>query len=628
MLTRLTGTTAEVEGDGSERSAARAADAARAGAAAAVDRLPRWLTRAVANPWVHGGVVLAIMIMWSTAAPLNDYNLYVAQLVCVYAIAAMGLNIPAGLGGALSLGQAGAFALGVYSAGILAANHGWPVWGTLPVALLLGFGVGLLMGVPAGRLGAVGLAMVSLGYAMVIGDLILNLDGLTGGVGGLTNIALRFLPNDNAVLGAWVVPTVIFVVMFITYIGHWYYRSSRFGRAALATRDEPIGAAATGISTYRVKLQTFAIGSAVGALAGGLFGYLSLVVTPSSVSPDLSVLFLAMVVLGGAGSRLGPLVGAVILGVVPLWLDQYPHVNTFVYGGLLVGLMLFLRRGIMGGGTPAPLRHAVPDGRLLDPAQLGVAKRMSRGSGAPVLSLRGVSRRFGELLALDGVDFDIRPGEIVGVVGPNGSGKTTLLNIASGMYKPDAGTVQLNGKDVTGMAPHRIVHLGLARTFQTPKTFPGLSIAEHLALAAEHAAAGDDPEAQRRAAGIAMSLLRMGGMDPGDERALRRHVSSLAQGQLRFLEVALSALGVPRVLLLDEPAAGLSASEMEGLESAAQALADSGIAVVIVEHHLDLIRRLVDRVVVLHLGRELWCGPPSELHASEKIRVAYLGIEQ
>jgi branched-chain amino acid transport system permease protein len=245
-----------------------------------------------------------------------------------------------------------------------------------------------------------------------------------------------------------------------------------------------------------------------------------------------------------------------------------------------------------------------------------------------VLSLGGISRRFGELQADDGFDFYFLPGEIVGFVGPNGSGKTTLLNIASGMYKPDSGTVELNGEDVTGMQPHRIVQLGLARTFQTPKTFPSLSIAEHLALAAEHATRADDPEAQRRGAEVAMALLRMGGIDPDHETALRRRVADLAQGQLRFLEVALSALRIPRVLLLDEPAAGLSASEMDGLERATQGLAEDGTAVVIVEHHLDLIRRLVDRVVVLHLGRELWRGPPSELHASEEIRVAYLGIEQ
>ncbi|HEX4729957.1 MAG TPA: branched-chain amino acid ABC transporter ATP-binding protein/permease [Solirubrobacterales bacterium] len=617
------------------------------------DRLPTWLTGPIGNPLVHATVVLAVLIVWAINAPITDYNLYLAQLACIYVIATLGLNIPGGMGGALSLGHGAAFAIGVYGGGILAAKHGWPVWGTLPFALAIGFAAGIVMGAPAVRLGTLALAMVSLGWVLVVSDMIVQLKGLTGGVGGLVGISLRFSFN-GALADPVATPILIFVVGWLTYLGHWWYRSSRFGRAALAARDESIGASVSGISIYRVRLETFAIGSAIGALAGALFGYLSLIITPASVSPSLSILFLVMLVLGGAGSRVGPVVGAVVLTLVPNWLNGYPHVNNFVYGGLLLGLAIFLPRGVMGGGRPSkprpfgglepsaegvtlPLLNGHRDEPSLTAATASAgpdlapspARAVATPSGGeePVLRLSGVTRSFGEVQALKGVDFTVAPGEIVGLVGPNGSGKTTLLNVASGMYRANSGSVVLSGRDITRMPPHRIARAGMARTFQTPKVFPSLSIGEHLALATRERA-DSSPERVQEAVDTASALLKMGGMDIDDKATLARPVGTLAQGQLRFLEVAMGALHVPRVLLLDEPAAGLSASEMEGLERSAKALAEQGTGVVIVEHHLDLIRRLVDRVVVLHLGSLLWEGPSSELASAEEVRVAYLGINQ
>jgi branched-chain amino acid transport system permease protein len=350
-------------------------------------------------------------------------------------------------------------------------------------------------------------------------------------------------------------------------------------------------------------------------------------------------------------------VGAVILTLVPNWLNSYPHVNNFVYGGLLLALAIFLPRGIMGGGRPSkpkPFGGLEPDPEgvtlpLLDghrpeiavataadsttapapvaTAPVPTAARAAVPTAEPVLRLTGVARSFGEVQALKGVDFSVAPGEIVGLVGPNGSGKTTLLNVASGMYRADQGSVVLAGRDITKMPAYRIARAGMARTFQTPKTFPSLSIGEHLALATRERAEST-PERVQEAVDTAGALLAMGGMEIDDKATLARPVGTLAQGQLRFLEVAMGALHVPAVLLLDEPAAGLSASEMEGLERSAKALAEQGTGVVIVEHHLDLIRRLVDRVVVLHLGSLLWEGPSWELESAEEVRVAYLGISQ
>jgi branched-chain amino acid transport system permease protein len=602
--------------------------------------VPWWVRRPIANPWVHGGLILAALLIFAQSASPLSYNLYVASLVAVYAIAALGLNIPGGMVGALSLGHGGSFALGMYSVAILSANHGWAVWAALPVAIAFGLGVGLLMGAPAGRIGAIGLAMVSLGYSIVIGDMVLQFDGLTGGTSGVTNVLLRVGFNGDAG-PAWVVPTVIFALMFVVYIGHWYWRSSRFGRAGIATRDESIGASVLGVSPYGTTLLSFAVGSAIGAIAGGLFAYLSLTVTPSTVTPQLSILFLVMIVLGGAGSRIGPVVGAAVLTVVPLQLDQYQHVNTFVYGALLVLVVLFLPRGIVGRSTAEAShpflrrwRHAA-DRTLRDAAREQRGHRHEGRPGAaaigdvdgPLLAVRSLSRSFGEVRALVDVDFALHAGQVLGVVGPNGSGKTTLLNVISGLYPADAGAVALRGTDISGRSPNRIAHLGVSRTFQTPKVFPGLSIAEHLALAAEHRRDVRGRTVDENSTRTANELLRMGGLDPDTPAVLERPVAGLSQGQLRFLEVAVAAYRGPHLLLLDEPAAGLSGSEIAGLERATRTLADQGVGVIIVEHHLDLVRRLVDRVVVMHLGGKLWEGEAGDMESAEDVRRAYLGIQ-
>ena len=590
-------------------------------------RVPAPLRRIVATPAVHGLVVVAILYLLIMGWGGQSYNSYVVQLVAIYAIAALGLNIPAGLGGALSLGQGAAFAVGAYTVAILGASHGWPIWLTLPACLVLGLLVGLMMGAPAGRLGVIGLTMVSLGLTLVASDLLVQLSGLTGGSNGISNIVPLSSFHGQPYSWELFVPCVILGCLFVAYVAHAAYRQSRFGRAALAIRDEPLGATAAGVSPYWNRVLGFAVGAALGGLAGGLFSYLSLFISPDAVSTDFSIQLLVMVVLGGAGSRLGPIIGATILGIVPLWLDKYPHVDSFIYGGLLIALMLVKPKGIVSR-TAAPV--ADPFAVLHEPD--GAQERVAEEPAATpdhlndvVLRASGISRSFGGLAALSGVDLTVRAGEIVGLIGPNGSGKTTMLNVISGLYRPDGGEIELLGRRIDGLGPVRIADMGVGRTFQTPKVFPGLSVAEHLRVAGEHGYGSDGRAGNVRSARAAWDLMRSGGLDPSRPNVLSRQVGTFSHGQLRFLEMAMAVYRSPKLLLLDEPAAGLALSEIEALEAVARRLADSGMAVVIVEHHLDLIRRLVDSVAVLNLGELLWTGTPDQLHETEEVRVAYLG---
>jgi branched-chain amino acid transport system permease protein len=587
---------------------------------AGVAALPAPIRGPVANPWVNGLVVVlaafALVAFWGGGA----YNSYVTLLLAVYAIATLGLNIPAGFGGALSLGQGAAFAVGAYVAGILTSELAWVIWWTLPAALLAGFVVGLGIGAPAGRLGTIGLAMVSLGLTLVTTDLILELDSLTGGTAGVSGIVPIVVPGGEQTDSELLLPAIVLACAYLAYVAHHRIRHSRFGRASLAVRDGEPGAIALGVSPYRTRVLGFALGSAFGSLAGGLFAYLSLYLTPNALTSQLSIMLLVMVILGGAGSVYGPLLGALILTLVPLKLTAFPGVNAYLYGALLIVLMLLRPRGLLSGTSAA-----VPNPFTGESSESGgsgepVAAASAADGGAPVLVARGVAKSFGGVRALDGVDIEVRPGQVLGLVGPNGSGKTTLLNVLSGLYAPTAGTITLDGANLVGTKPHEIARHGVGRTFQIPKTFSGLGVGEHFAL--------------RRRAGVpaaattgtmATELLKAGGIDPGDATAMRNEGGRLSHGQLRFLEIAVAVHAGPRVLLLDEPAAGLASAEIDKLAECVRALADAGCAVIVVEHHLDFVRRLVDEVIVLDLGTVLWKGPPGELASADAVRTAYLG---
>jgi branched-chain amino acid transport system permease protein len=562
--------------------------------------------RVVANPLVHAplfGLILAAVTLGGT---LSAYHAFLATITLVYVIATLGLNVTAGFLGQLSLGQGAAFGVGAYVAAILTLDHGWPVAFTLPAGFAAGAVLGALIAVPAARLGLIGVAMVSLGTTLVLSDVVLALHGTTGGAAGRAGILAPLLPGGDLLTPNGLTILVIASAVVI-YLLHWLYRVSTLGRASLAVRGNRIGAAALGISAYRYTVLGFALGTGVGSLAGVLFCYVQSVVAPDAFNAALSILFLLMVVLGGAGTRVGPVLGGALIGLLPILLSRYPSVSQYVYGGLLIVLVRALPRGLI-----AQRGAAVPRGRLG-----GGTARTS--TGAPVrevcLSLDGVSRHFGGVYAARDVSLELGRGEVLAIVGANGSGKTTVLNLVSGFYAPQHGAVELGGRPVTGLAPHRIATRGLARTFQVPQLFPDLTVAEHLALARRYASGGatELAEALLVECGFAGSLLE-------------REARLFSHGEQRFLEICMALLRAPDVLLLDEPAAGLSQREIDRLRSIVERASALGIGLIVVEHHHDFVRDIADRILVMHLGRAVWCGPPAEFASSEDVRRAYLGV--
>lgn len=599
-------------------------DAMNRGLDRVLDKLPAPLRRVAVMPSVQGllMVIVALGIL-VIAGPLS-YPSYVVLLICVYLVSVYGVNVTIGFSGVLSLGQGAAFAVGAYVAGILAGTYMWPIWLTLPLALLSGVLVGALVGLPAGRLAALGLAMLSLGTVLVVSDMLVALDAVTGGHSGISGITpfLTFDPSSY-VLWEWFVPLLILGIAFLAFWFHARYRTSCIGRATAAVRDEAIGASALGIGGYLTKVAAFAVGSGMGGLAGALFAYLSIYISPDAFLPSLSILFLVMAVLGGLGSQLGPLVGVILLVIIPLMLAPYPHVNIIVYGVLLVLLMRLRPRGIFSrtAAQADPVKKSLRIEPVDDEPE---APDATEGQRPVVLAALDVKRSFGGVKAVDGVTIELREGEILGLIGPNGSGKTTMLNLIGGYYRPSSGTVSLDGVDISRSRPQVSARRGIARTFQTPKTFSGMSIDEHIEIAVQRQLDAS-PEKIAACRSAAVALLESGGLRPDDLRGGRRESRFLGHGQLRFLEAAMAIARCPKVLLLDEPAAGLSASEIDALEAIVKDVAKAGVSVIIVEHHLEMVSRLVDRIVVLDLGKVLWEGHPGDLHGAEAVRAAYMG---
>lgn len=581
--------------------------------------------RVVAHPVVHGSAIGLILVLITLDHGFSPYNLFLLTVTLLFVVAALGLNIPAGFLGQLSLGQGGAFGLGAYVAGALTVHLGWPIIFTILGAFAAGGILGALIAIPAGRLGLIGLAMMSLGVTLVISDAATALTSITGGQSGLLGVTAPILPGGGD-LGTQGLCILVICFAVGVYLLHWTYRIANIGRASLAIRGNRVGAAGLGISAYRVTIIGFAVGTAIGASAGALYAYAEEIVAPDAFTVALSVQFLLMVVLGGAGTRVGPVIGGAVIGLLPIVLSHYPNVTQYVYGALLILIVRVLPRGIVskrGARVPADRfggwRHSSGrDAAYEDPPTVAAVTpdHQRAGDVDACVVLDGVGRHFGGVYAAQHVSLTLRGGEVVAIVGANGSGKTTVLNLISGFYAPQEGTVTVAGRRVNGMAPYRIARLGVARTFQVPQLFPDLTVAEHLALARNYATSRR-PDVD----GTAEALLRERGFSG---RNRQREARLFSHGEQRFLEICMSLLRGPDVLLLDEPAAGLSQGEIESLDDAISRVARLGIGIVFVEHHHDFVRNVADRILVMHLGRTVWSGVPEDFGKSEAVRRAYL----
>ncbi len=543
----------------------------------------------------------------------------------IYLIAAMGLNLVSGYLGIISIAHGALVCVGAYAAGIATVRYGIPFWPATLIAVLVSTLVSVLLGLPALRLSSWYFVLITVAFTMLVPSLLVDFRDFTGGFSGVIGIPTPAFPGLDIGTGlfVWVAIAAALVYWLIANLTR-----SRFGWAMMALRDGTVGAEANGVSTARIRLMAFALSGAIAGIAGAFYGAVKIVITPEEFGFEFSILFLFIVVLGGPARLTGPIFGVAAFYVLPEFLTALAEYRLIAFGFLLLAFSVFMPAGLAGAlASFADRRRAPAVAAARSPAATSVAVPVS---GAR-LEVAGVGKNFGGLKALQDVSLTVDPGSIHVIVGPNGSGKTTLLNVVFGFYPATAGAARLDGQPILGQSPAALARLGVQRTFQTPRLLAELSLLDNVRFGGFSREGATLPEVMLtlpRARGEqaatrqrALELLALVGLD----HLAHVPASELTHGQQRLAEIARALVAAPRLILLDEPAAGLSMGELDRLGELLKEIRRIGITLVMVEHHIDLVADVADHVTVLDQGRVLSAGSAAEVFADPKVMAAYMG---
>ena len=553
----------------------------------------------------------------------DNYQLYVLALVGLTAIVGVGLNVLVGLSGQISLGHVAFYAIGAYVVGILTTKTAIGFWLALPLAGLIAGTAGLLLAVPALRVRGPYLAMVTIAFGFIVEQGAAELSDLTGGWNGLIGIptptlaGVKFAEREIAVF-----------VVLLTVAAFWLYArlaASPWGMAMRATRDSEVASQSIGLDPTRIRAVAFGVSAALAGIAGAVFAAMSDFISPESFPFFQSILFLLVVMIGGADRVLGPLIGALVVVLLPevlSWLAQY----RLLFVGLL--LLLVLRLAPDGFVGLASRFLAKPEKGSSVEARRDAAGMPAVAEKRRTLAVEGLAVSFGGVNAVVDLSFAAAPGGITSIIGPNGAGKSTVLNLVCGFYRPDRGSIRLGESEIARLPSHHVARAGIARTYQTTQLFANMSVIDNVLVALHRGRLSPGalltPDQDPERAMLAERLLAF----VGYSGPLQRPAGALPHVDKRLVEIARALAMAPTVLALDEPAAGLDAGDTRRLGELLRKLAELGIAVVLVEHDMKLIMSVSDHVVVLDAGQKIAEGPPAEIARNPMVLKAYLGEEQ
>ncbi|MDX3929508.1 MAG: branched-chain amino acid ABC transporter ATP-binding protein/permease [Shinella sp.] len=578
-----------------------------------------------------GFLVFAVIL---AAVPLtsgNEYELRLFMLFLIYGMIAVGLSILVGLTGLVSLGQAGLFALGSYTGAILATRLGFDMLTASIAAAVVSGLFGALLAYPSVRVRGVYLAVVTIAFGIIVENVAIEWQSLTGGTTGLTSIPI---PNIFGYpISGYAFYTVLAVSLFAVTLLAYNLKTSRFGRAMLAVAQSETAARSLGIDATAMRTLAFMAAAVTAGMAGTFYAFLNSYISPDIFTFADSIRFLLMVILGGATSTFGPVIGAYLLTYLPEYLQQFALWQKFAYGALLLIVMFVLPRGIVGT-LVAVWKRWRPVERAVDPA-LGVPATAtltrSTADWSAELVCQDLTVRFGGLTALSDASMRVKGGEIHALIGPNGAGKSTFVNTISGFYQPASGSCELNGVMLIGKGSAQISRLGLARTFQNTELFGDMTVLENVMTGLQ----------QRITYGMATALLHTAGRRRRDEECRRAAIGllefvglteyandearCLPFGLQRRLEIARALATQPHLLLLDEPAAGLTTQEIEDLGEMIKRISALGISVLLIEHHVDLVLAVADTVTVLDYGKVIASDRPEVVQKNPRVIEAYFG---
>jgi branched-chain amino acid transport system permease protein len=571
-------------------------------------------------------VVLAAAPFW--AAP---FTITLLNYIGIYALVALGVVLLTGVGGLTSFGQAAFVGIGAYATAWLTTAQGASPWLGLVFALSLTGVVAAFLGAITLRLGGHFLPLGTIAWGLSIYFLFGNMDSLgrNNGITGVPPISIGSVSLEPS----YAIYYLIWIVLAVATIVIANLLGSREGRAIRSLRGGVVMVESLGISVFRVRLFIFVIAALLAGLSGWLYAHMSRFVSPAPFDLRMGIQYLFMAILGGSGHILGAVVGAALLTLLQNALqDLLPHFSSngeqlevIVFAIIYVLALQFARGGVM----PFALRYLPRGAKPAIAAAEPLPRRTMPQGGAPLLVVERLLKRFGGLDAVSQVGFEVKAGEIVGLIGPNGAGKSTVFNLITGALKSDDGKILFLGHDITHAGQRRVAQAGIARTFQHVKLRASMSLIDNVLLGTYlrtragflRGALGLDRTEDARARSEALSQLKRVGLgdNPYDQ------AGNLPLGRQRILEVARALAADPALIILDEPAAGLSRPEKMALAELLRALRKEGVTVLLVEHDVEFVMGLVDRIVVMDFGSKLLEGTPAVVRADPRVQEAYLG---
>jgi len=659
--------------------------AARGYAFSLVRPLARLSPRARARLAVFGVTAAALLF---PLVNQNDADIDSAANALAFAALALGLNIVVGFAGLLDLGYAAFFAIGAYTYGVASSWQLQPAWNgfwepfqwldlvtrfhtaggdvvhfqvsfwlMLPIAAAVAAFFGVLFGAPTLRLKGDYLAIVTLGFGEIVPIVARNIPSVTNGAMGLNGVAApRFFGLDFGIDATPYYYVGVALVAFLILTSQ-RLKDSRIGRAWMAIREDEVAAMAMGVDRVRYKLLAFAIGAAFAGATGTFYVAKLQTATPEMFMFPVSVMILVMVVFGGLGSVWGVVVGALLLQILQSWfledLSQWLHALgrlvsvdwlqrvelassiELIFGLILVAMMLYRRQGLIPAARRTPALSL--DDQTVQPARARSALTDQApthdGSRLPVLEITNLTVRFGGLVALQSVELSVAARSVVAIIGPNGSGKSTLFNAVTGLVPASRGDIRFGEEEIGRLRPHQVLKRGIARTFQNIRLFPNLTVIEnvmigmHARLATGPVGAvlrlpatrGEEAAARERAVEI-LSLFGNRLLPRADHPA-----ASLSYANRRRTEIARALATQPKLLMLDEPTAGMNPAETLELADQIGSLNRCGLTILLIEHKLDVVATLADKVVVLDHGEKIAEGSPAAVRRDEEVIRAYLG---